>query len=159
MKNCTHKNNWIYHCNIYQLKRRMPITFHNYFNCIETKQGWCSSFGKSRIYLYYILLLLTIYLYNKYIYLLYIYYRNKGKYIYAQSMAHLHGGATMWLKVCTTPLYSIRQITEYCSRLHHRESAANACEALWVALIPTFRKQTTYLDLSLHRQVKHCRTC
>ena len=23
--------------------------------------------------------------------------------IYAQTMAHLHGGATMWLNVCTTP--------------------------------------------------------
>ena len=24
--------------------------------------------------------------------------------IYAQTMAHLHGGATKWIKACTTPL-------------------------------------------------------
>ena len=94
-KNSAQISNWIYHSNTYQLphlslKIRTPITFQSYFNCIEMKQDWWSSFGELRIYL--IFLLLTIYLYNKY-----LYYGNKGKYI--QTMAHLHGGVTTFAQL------------------------------------------------------------
>ena len=84
-------NNWIYHCYFYQsshlsLKMRTPITYASYFNCIETKQDWWRSFREPKIYLNF--LLLTIYLCNKYI------MATKVN-IYAQTMAHLHSGATL----------------------------------------------------------------
>ena len=52
--------------------------------------------------IYLISLSLAISLYNKH-----IYYAKKGRYLYAQTMAHLHGGDTMWLKVYTTQLTAI----------------------------------------------------
>ena len=55
---------------------RISITFQSYFNCIKRKEDWCSSFGGSIIYL--ILLLLTIYLYNKYTH---FGYKGKNKYL------------------------------------------------------------------------------
>ena len=83
MKNLTQTNNWIYHCNIYQpahfsLKMRTPIPLK------RSKTGG----GYLENQKYVIFLLLTIYLHNKH-----IYYGHKGKYTYAQTMAHLHGGA------------------------------------------------------------------
>ena len=57
-----------------------------------------------------LLLLYNIYLFDKY-----IYYRNKVN-IYIQMMAHLHGGATMWIEVYTTPLSVLgtSDILRYC---------------------------------------------
>ena len=107
--------NWSYRCNIYQpqpqpylsFKRGIPVTLQSYLKCIETKHNWWRSFGESKIYLMF--LLLTIFSYNKY-----IYYGKKGTYI-CSMMAHLHSCATMWLKVCTTPLYQYRlKITRIC---------------------------------------------
>ena len=68
-------------------KTRTSIILESYLNCIETKQDWWSWIGGSRIYL--IFLLLTIYLYNKYIYIM----ATKVN-IYTQMMTHLHSGAT-----------------------------------------------------------------
>ena len=87
----------------YHSKVAMLITFQRYFNCIETKRDWQSSFIGLQIYLFF--LLKDIYLYNKY-----IYYGKKDKYIYiyAQTMAYSHGGATMWVNVCTTPLHTVK---------------------------------------------------
>ena len=97
---CKNLKNWISHCNIYHHphlspKARTAITFQSYLNYIETKQDWWSLFGGSRLYL--IFLLLTLYLYNKY-----LYHCNKGKYIRSN-----YGALTRWrYYACTTPLDS-----------------------------------------------------